>query len=381
MKRAVIALSLALVATLATAGPAQAAPPPAVPVLSTGCTGIIYSDAVGSAAGASGKVHGFAGYEYSGCGDRLYYFEGAGSTWTTRATSLFGDVVDVARDSTGTYLLYVINELAETPELAVAKRAPDGTTTRLAVVAPVNGTAQGVRGSIVARDGRWLAVWSQAGSTSGDNDLYQFGTLYGTPGTTSPVAIGSGNDMAPTLAFAPDGATILAFTRTWSTGKVVRVARTTNGSTWSWRTAGSGLPINLDFASLALAVTSAGTFVTWTESVNQISQVVVADDLTGTWRRQQPPAVYDSANWDGSIVASGTKVMAGYASGDEYPNDTVAFAKRTTATGSWTTVPTGGGVPVDIDSSGVAGLSLYGSTATALVVSGNKLYALSGLAL
>lgn len=380
MKRAIIATSVALLASLTLATPAQAAPPPAVPVLSTTCDGYLFANTVGSAADSAGRLHGFAGYRSSSCGNRIYYFEGAGSSWTTRSTSLAGTVVDVAQDSTGTYLLYVMEEIG-TPELAVAKRGLDGRITRLAVVAPVGGTARGDRGSIVARNGKWFAVWAQAGGTTTDNDLYQFGTLYGTPGASAPVPIGSGNDMSPTLAFAPDGAVILAFTRTLSTGKIVRIARTTTGSTWSWRTAASSLPVNPDFAGLDLAVTSAGTFVTWTESVNQISQVVVADDLTGTWRRQQPPAVYDSANWDASIVASGAKVMAGYSSGDEYPNDTVNVARRTTATGTWSTVPTGGGVPGSIDSKGVAGLSLYGSTATALVISENQLYALGGLTL
>lgn len=380
MRRALIASILLSGSILATASPAQAAPPPAVPVLSTNCTGFVYADAVGAAADTSGRLHGFAGYSSSSCGRRIYYFEGAGNSWTTRATSLFGSVVDVAQDNTGTYLLYVINELSESPELAVARRAPDGTTTRLAVLAPVNGSAQGQRGSIVARGGKWLAVWSQAGAAAGDNDLFKFGSLYGTAGTTSPVAIGSGNDMAPALAFAPDGAVILAFTRTGSTGKIVRVARTTNGTAWSWRTAGSSLPIDPSFASLDLAVTSAGTFVSWTERADFISRVVVADDLTGSWRRQQPPAVYDSASWDASIVASGAKVLAGYGSGDEYPNDTVNVARRTSAAGAWTTVPADTG-PVSIDSKGVAGMWLHGSTATALVAIGERLYAVNGLTL
>jgi hypothetical protein len=366
--------------TLATPGPARAAAPPAVSVLSTTCDGFVFANAVGAAADARGRLHGFAGYESSSCGKRIYYFEGAGTSWTTRSTSLVGSVVDVAQDTTGTYLLYVINELSGSAELAVARRAPDGTITRLAIVAPVSGTAQGQRGSIVARGGKWLAVWSQGNGTATDNDLYQFGTLYGSPGTSSPVAIGSGNDMAPALTFAPDGAVILAFTRTQSTGKVVRVARTTNGGTWSWRTAGSSLPIDPYFASLDLAVTSAGTFVSWTERVDGISQMVVADDLTGSWRRQRPPAVYDSANWDGSIVASGAKVLAGYSSGDEYPNDTVNFAKRTTATGAWTEVPADP-APGSIDSKGVAGVFLFGSAATALVASGDRLYAINGLTL
>lgn len=378
MKRAIIAAGLTLLAALTGAAPAQAVPPPAVPVLSTTCDGILYPDTVGSAPGANGRLHGFAGYRHGSCGNRLYYFEGAGSAWTTRATSLFGTVIDVAQDSTGTYLLYVIDELSGTPELAVAKRTPTGTTTRLAIVAPATGVAGG---SIIARGGRWLAVWSQRNGTAGDQDLYQYGNLYSSAGTSSPVAVGSGDDRVPTLAFAPDGAVVLAFTRTWSTGRVVRVARTTTGSTWSWRTAGSGLPINTDFPGLDLAVTTSGTFVTWTESTNAISRVVVADDLAGTWRRQQPPVPFDFASWDASLVASGTRVLAGYSNGDEYPTGGAYFTRRATGSGGWTEVPTGPGVPVSIDSAGVVGMSLSGGSVTALVFSGGNLYALNGLTL
>lgn len=380
MKRTVIALT-ALAATLLAGTPAQAAPSPAVKILAA-CDGFLYPDTTGAAAGANGRLHGFAGYRHSStCGDRIYYFEGAGTSWTSRSTSLSGTVVDVAQDSTGTYLLYVMRELSETAELAVAKRAPDGTITRLAVVAPVAGSSFDGRGSIIARNGRWLAVWSQANGTAGDQDLYQYGNLYASSGTVRPVAIGSGVDISPALTFAPDGAVVLAFARSQSSGKVIRVARTTDGRTWSWRTAGSSIPLNMDFPRLDVAVTSAGTFVSWTQSTNGISDVVVADDLTGTWRRQRPPAVYDSANWDATIIASGAKVLAGYSSGDEYPTDALLFAKRTTAAGAWTEVPTGTGVPGSIDSRGVVGLSLSGSSVTAVVFSGGELYALTGLTL
>src|SRR3712207_7113162 len=48
------------------------------------------------------------------------------------------------------------------------------------------------RGSIVARNGKWHAVWSQRNGTTGDFDLYQSGSLFSSSGTTSPVAVGSG---------------------------------------------------------------------------------------------------------------------------------------------------------------------------------------------
>ncbi|HEX8629809.1 MAG TPA: hypothetical protein VF755_16710 [Catenuloplanes sp.] len=380
MKRAATVVLMTLAATL-TAVPAQAAPSPAVTVLAGGCGGYLYPDTTGSAPAADGRLHGFVGYRHSDCDGRIFYFEGAGSSWRSSPTSLTGTVIDVAQDDTGTYLLYAITELSGTAELAVAKRASNGTITRLAVVAPLPAGWGYGKGSIIARNGRWLAVWPQANGTSGDYDLYQYGTLYPSGGTVARVAVGSGVDTSPTLTFAPDGAVVLAFTRATGTGRTVRLARTTNGTAWSGRTVGSDLPINTDFPELDVAVTTAGTFVAWTEMTNQISQVVVADDLTGGWRRQQPPAVYDSANWDANIVASGSRVLAGYDSGDEYPTDTVLFARRISATGAWTEVPTGGGVPGSIDSKGVLGLSRTGGSVTALVFSGDTLYALNGLSL
>jgi hypothetical protein len=384
MKRAILVLILTLTATIPMGSPAQAAPPPAVPILSAACDGFLYPDTTGMAQGAAGRVHGFVNYARStDCGNRIFYFEGSGSSWASAATSLRGTVVDVAQDTTGTYLLHVINELSETAELAVTKRATDGTLTRLAVLAPVTGTSGHGKGSIVARGGKWLAVWPQAGAAAGDNDLYQYGTLYpATSSTVQPVPIGAArnNDTAPALALAPDGTTVLAFTRgAASSSKIVRVARTTTGTTYSWQTAASGVAVSNDFPNLDIAVSTAGAFVTWSSTVGGIPQVVVADNLTGRWRTQTELPAFLGSSWDPSVVADGARVMAGYSSGDEYPSDAVDIAARTTAAGPWTAVPTGGAVPPSIDSRGVVGLAAHNNLVTAVVFSGDTLYAVTGL--
>lgn len=384
MKRAILSSLVALAAGLVVPSPAHAAAPPAVPIIRAGCDGFLYPDTTGMASGTGGRVHGFVNYARStDCGDRIYYFEGSGASWSSSATSLRGTVVDVAQDATGTYLLYVIRELSETAELAVAKRATDGTVTRLAIVAPVSGPSGHGRGSIVARGGRWLAVWPQSGTTAGDHDLYQYGSLYPATSTTvQPVPIGAArnNDTAPALALAPDGSTVLAFTRgAAGADKIVRVARTTTGATWSWQTAATGVVTNNDFPDLDVAVSSAGTFVAWSTLAGGIPQVVVADDLTRRWRTQTDLPAFLGASWDPSIVADGQRVMAGYGSGDEYPSDAVDISRRVTAAGSWATVPTGGGVPPSIDSRGVVGLAAQAGGVTAVVFSGDTLYALPGL--
>lgn len=379
MKRAIVPLLLTLAATVPAASPAQAAPPPVVPILSAACDGFIYPDTTGMAPGPRGRVHGFVNYSRSAdCGNRIFYFEGAGASWTSGATSLRGTVVDVAQDATGTYLLYVIDELSETAELAVAKRAADGTVTRLAVLAPVAGTSGQGRGSIVARGGKWLAVWPQDGATAGDHDLYQYGTLY--PGSSvRPVPVGSADDTAPALALAPDGSTVLAFTRRAAGSEpVVRVARTTDGAAWQSRTAATGVTTRNDFPDLELAVSTAGTFLAWSATVGGIPQVVVADDQTGRWRTQTELPAFLGSSWDPRLVADGARVMAGYSSGDEYPSDAVDIAKRTTAAGTWTPVPAGA-TPPSIDSRGVVGLAASGGRVTAVIFSGDSLYAATGL--
>ncbi|HEX8629646.1 MAG TPA: hypothetical protein VF755_15880 [Catenuloplanes sp.] len=385
MKRAVLALTLAFAGTMVAASPAQAAPPPAVPILSAACDGFLYPDTTAMAQGANGRVHGFANYAHStDCGDKIFYFEGSGTSWRSSATSLRGTVVDVAQDTTGTYLLYVLRELSETAELAIAKRAPDGTFTRLAIVAPVTGDSGHDKGSIIARGGKWLAVWQQE-SSPGNYDLYQYGPLYAaTASGVQPVPIGgtANNDTSPALTIAPDGTTVLAFKRgAIGSTKIVRVARTTTGSTYSWQTAASGVPIDDYFPGLDVVATTAGTFVAWSGSVGGGRQVVVADNLTGRWRTQTDLPAFLGSSWDPSLAAVGSRVMAGYGSGDEFPSDGLDFARRTTAAGAWTAVPYGTGVAPSIDSRGVVGMSVHNNSVTAVVFSGDTLYAVTGLPL
>lgn len=384
MKRAFLALCLVATAPLVSAPAAHAAPPPAVPILAAVCDGFLYPDTTAIAQGVNGRVHGFANYRHStDCDKKIFYFEGAGSSWRSGATGLVGTVVDVAQDNTGSYLLYLAQSGAGRTQLVFVKRATDGTFGQRQILADVVGDSGHNKASIVARGGRWLAVWTQPGTSAGDFDLYQYGTMYPATAQRRAVPIGSGNDTAPALTFAPDGTVVLAFKRgAVSATKVVRVARTTNGSTYSWQTAASGVSISNDFPDLDVAATSAGTFVAWTGIIDGIPQIVVADNLTGRWRTQTDlPAFLDAASWDASIVATGARAMAGYASGDEYPTDANSFAKRTSAAGAWTEVTTGGGVPGSIDSKGVAGLSLFNGSVTAVVFSGDTLYALTGLVL
>ncbi|BEL04417.1 hypothetical protein Q0Z83_026080 [Actinoplanes sichuanensis] len=374
-----------LVATLLTidvmATPARAATTQTA-VLAACDDGFLYSDNVDVAQDASGTVHGFAAYRHSeSCGNRIHYFEGSGSSWSSQATDLFGTVVGVAQDGTGTYLLHIVEEIAGTPQLVVAKRGTGGQFSRLAVLGPAASATTGEgKGDIVARNGRWLAVFPVPGEAAGDTDLYTAGTLHHGLSTAKPFITGSAADAFPALTLGADGAVTAAWHRSTATDKTVYTARTTNGRRWTQRTVASTGPYS-QLKQVDVAVSTAGTFVAWAERLPSI-RVQVADDLTGSWQVQAPPYEFTNGtgSWDPVLTTSGTKVAVGYSHGDEYPADSAVIAQRPAAEGSWTTSrPVG--EPSNIDSYAVVGFALTGTSLTAVSVVGDTVYALSGLTL
>lgn len=382
MRRAICALTLAALATGTVATPAHATTTQST-VLRACTDGFIYPDNVDVATDANGVVHGFAAYRLSAaCGNRIHYFEGSGTSWVARRTALFGTVVSVAQDNTGTYLLYISQEGTGTPQLVVAKRAPNGRTSRLAVVGTVSSAATGEgNGSIVARDGKWLAAFTRPSGTAGDTDLYQAGTLFGTStAATSLVRNSTAADSHPVLALGPDGAPTVAWRRTIGSTRSVRIARTTTGTSWAHQPVATA-PQYTPLSQLDVVVSTAGTFVAWAEG-NSGAAVQVADNLVGSWRVQEVPNQFTNGQgaWDPVLVASGVKVAAGYSTGDEFPSDGAVIARRTTTDGTWTTGPIG----VDassIDSKAVVGFALTGSSLTAISVVGDTIYASTGLTL
>jgi hypothetical protein len=292
-------------------------------------------------------------------------------------------VVSVAQDTTGTYLLYISTEAPGTPQLVVAKRGLDGRTSRLAELGTVGSAASGEgNGSIVARGGKWLAAFTRPGSTPGDTDLYQAGNLYSSStAATSLVRNGNAADSQPVLTLGPDGAPTVAWQRTVGDVQSIRIARTTTGASWAHQPVATG-PAFGRLSQLDVAVTASGTFVAWSQSYSGSPVVNVADNLTGSWRTQQPPSQFTNGEgaWNPALVASGVKVAAGYSTGDEYPSDGAVIAKRTTTSGGWTTGPAVSGVS-SIDSYAVVGFALQGSSLTAVTVVGDTLYAVAGLTL
>ncbi|PPK98116.1 hypothetical protein CLV92_102269 [Kineococcus xinjiangensis] len=381
------ALALGLSGLAAAASPAAAQTAPVV-VLGGICTdGYLDGDTVAAARRADGSAQGFAKFRYSSqCGDRITYFEGAGTAWTRRSTTLVGDVVDVAADETGAYLLYVARDTA-TPRLVVARRAGDGTLTRLAVLATVTaGAPLDGRGSIVTTGGRWLAVWSQYTGTPGRYELRQAGTLGGRSATAAPLSVSTpttaaSSDTHPALALGPDGQPRLLWQRSVTGGQDLLLSV---GAGTSWNPAtrvAAGVRISAQHPSLDVAVTDRRTFASWTAvdwtPETSGERAIVASSGGGAWSTSTPLGDSYLGTWDAHLHSVSTAVFTAFGAGDEPPGGALMASRNGSA--EWVVSEAPNAVPSSIDTFGVAALVYQRSgRSTALVFSGNRLYAVTG---
>ena len=383
MKRLALFTGMAILLVLVAPSPAAAASgPPAV--LSTTCPdGYLDGDTVAAAKGGDGRAHGFAAFRYSAtCGDRITYFEGSGMSWTVRPTALVGKVVDVAADATGTYLLYIINEIG-VPELAVAKRANDGSITRQAVVAPVNEAApQDGRGSIVARGGTWYDVWSQYAGTPGRYTLHQAETMFGGGAEPGPFHVGTpttsvSTDTHPALTLGADGQPRLFWQRAVPGGKQDLLLSVGAYGAWNPATrVAAGVMISSPYPALDVVATDKRTFASWTKSTTGGDVAVVGASSGGAFSVSAPPPGPDAGSWDAHLQASSTTVLAAFSVGDEPPGAVRMAAKN--GSSAWVVSDAPSAVPPSIDTFGVAALIYQGGgVSTALIYSGHRLYAVT----
>lgn len=199
-----------------------------------------YGIAVDAAADAGGTVHGFASFGgpvgATGYTAPVKHLVGRGSSWRLEPTPYRGDVVAVAHDATGTYLLY------STPNgLRIAKRLTSGRYTAghlLAAPPTVDGRPGRVfDADLVAADGRWWAVWALSTGGGLGSDLHEAGTIGGTP-VRARVAGQPVADVEPALALSPSGggwAADLVWTRAGGGGQEVWAGRATRPGAWSLR--------------------------------------------------------------------------------------------------------------------------------------------------
>lgn len=401
MKR--IALPVALTLTvLAMPAPVAAAAPAVVPVLTARCEdGLLTSGATHAGKGGDGKVRGFTSFEYSAsCGDRITFFEGAGSSWASAPTSLHGRVIDVAADSTGTYLLHLGTEpprrgSATPPDagLAVTKRLNDGTFTRPHRLAGIGSLAPSWagRGSIIAGKGRWFAVWPQISSTPGEYVLHQAGTMpddgrpgeFPHPAPSTPVASGTN----PVLAMGADGRPRLFWQRSVADGrKDLLLAR---GVTGAWQPAtrvAAAVAINSSYPAMDLAVTDKRIFTTWTTTLDQSvggsgdGRVVTgssADDGV-TFALSSPPASPDHHAGNSAILQASSRTLFAAFSTTDGGEPKRANLGIKAGSNPWNVSEVPAEVPASIDSFGAAALVHHGrSRTTTLIHSGNRLYAVT----
>ena len=151
MVRRMALLVLLLGAGLLPARPAAAAGAfgPPITVMTAPCPeAFVHADA---AAGADGRIYGFARFRGRGCNDRIWYFEGDGASWTSQVTPYKGRILGVARGGgPTTYLLYSDGRNAR-----ITKRV-GGTFSPGRAIGGVPGG-----GDVIAAGGTWWAVWRE----------------------------------------------------------------------------------------------------------------------------------------------------------------------------------------------------------------------------
>lgn len=395
MRKIVSCGATALVLAVTPLSPAAAAPggtvPTAVTVLdqSTCPGGSLGPAGVSAAKGADGRTHGFASYHGgTSCDHRITYFAGSGTSWQSVPTALRGQVVDVAADATGTYLLYIDRPDGDRV-LTVARRAADGTFTDRTVLAELGsnrGGGQDGRGSIVARDGRWFAVWPRFAGTIGKFTLEQAGTLFDDGARVRPVRVEvpttpASTDTFPALALGPDGQPRLFWQREVSWNEEDLLLSVGDSGAWNpaQRVAASVWTSDLHPGALDIAVTGRRTFLSWSVYTGEFDRVVVAESAGGPWRTSTPPSDPEQFAWGARLQASGSTVFTAFAGGDRKSVARTSFAGHRNGSGTWNVTSAAVGIPHSDDAAfGLAALIYHGrGTTTELIYSAGGLYAIT----
>jgi hypothetical protein len=255
-------LLLAALAVAALAAPARAvgAFGPAVTVADLGCAGGDYSTAKASV-NADGVTRGWAVTVGASCGDdRIWYFQGAGRSWTRERSPYRGVPMAAASDGTGAYLMYRASD-----GVHLAKRTPGGTFTAGRLLS--DSTYPITRGAVLATGGSWWAVWTEQTGENRFGDpvsgLFQAKT-YGTDQGRQRITFRADSDDAPDLALRPGGGAVLVWQRVTElpeTGSI-RVATSADGA-WTSRAFATGSDFGPYNQTPAVTTDSHWTYVTW----------------------------------------------------------------------------------------------------------------------
>ena len=235
----VAGLASALLSSVLPAAPAAAAVSPPAPVVRPGCA--FDEDLARAHEDADGTVRGFyglSGNESFTCTDggiadgRIWAFTRSGGRWTSVRSPYTGKILSVTGDSTGTYLLY-----ARGDGIWITKRTTAGVFTAGRRLSPFGlGTRISPTGDVVARGGRWWAVWDEnlTPDRIGQTELFQAKTI-GAPLDRSRITTHPDRDGQASLALRPDGGAALVWSRHDPDRPTVSVhlARSDDGRRWT----------------------------------------------------------------------------------------------------------------------------------------------------
>lgn len=204
MRRWQLRLGLAALLLAGSAGPGQAAEP-AFPtrIFTPACEVEFASAAVDQ--GAAGDTRGFVERNGPGCDPdaRVRYVEGSGARWAApEVTPYRGMVLAAAADRGGTWLLF-----RAVSGIWLGRRTGPGVYTRPRQLSGFTGPQSIVHtGDLVARRGRWWAVWTEQvgpGADRARTELFEAGTLADEAVGRRPVTRHPWLDDEPSLALHP----------------------------------------------------------------------------------------------------------------------------------------------------------------------------------
>lgn len=241
-------------------------------------------------AGPDAAMRGFAQ-----CGTTLRYVVRSGSGWRTVMTLPYsGVLLGSAQDNTGSYLLFADRG---THLVKVGRDAAPGPRRTL------SRNDGGDDGAVVARDGRWWAVWSTNVPDGGGRALVEAGTLLG-PTPARRITFTNARDMPPALALRPGGGLLLGWPRvTYTDGRAsseIRVA-TNRGSGWASRS----LAVESGIPRVTVVSSGAHTFLSWQRDLRP----VVASNESGVLRTKVL-TVYPCATGTRLAVSAGRVFVA-----------------------------------------------------------------------
>jgi hypothetical protein len=265
LKRALAAA--AVPALLLAAAPAEAATAGAARFTGAKHTYATVSD--GLAVSATGLQRGFTSStddtDGTGVSDVLTYFEERANGFYAKKTTYKGLVVDVAWDSTGTWVLYreSVGGLLRLGKI----------TTQLEESTPITvDSAPSQWGTLAVRGGQWWAVWTR----TSDQHLWQSGTL--TTAAPAPVTgIEGVHDVLPDMSIWGSGSAaraVLVWARgTGEASQQIKIAEAPLQGSWTSRTlSATGYQIGAPSVALYDAV-----YVAW----NKDGALAVADNKSG----------------------------------------------------------------------------------------------------